>query len=500
MNSSLAIQPAIQPVAFRDVASVLFRHKRLFGIFFWGVTLITVCVALLFPHRYESSAKVLVEHQNLDNTLSPRGANSFQGPPAPVTEAELDSELELMQTDDILRNVVTQTALAGNTPSSQLIDKTAARLKKHLHIAPIGESNVISVAYRSTDPQQAAKVVNTLLALYLQKHVQISGSAKEYDFFNSQVMLYKKQLAQLEDELAKASVVSPALARDQMVYKQSDLKAEAATTRAQISAIEQRLTSLRKLEQHTPRSVVTEQKTQDNPQLMQDLKGTLLSLELQRDQLLSKYQPTYRPVLELNTKIADAEAAIARQKSEPLLEKTTAQNNAYDWIRTDLAKSEAELQGLLGRQQADESIIASGDNSLHALNNSAIAQEDLARQAKTAEANYLFYLQKREEVRVSAALDARNLFNIVVVQRADVPTIPLHQRLTILVVGFCLAVLLSLAAVLISDMFDPRFRSVHELAASLDVPVLAAISTKYDLTAGMSAAPQHNTLHESGSV
>lgn len=496
MQSALTIRPVNQPVALRDIASVLFRHKRTFVVYLCIFLAATVLVAFLLPRQYRASAKILVEHQRPDNTLSPEGQNTYQGPPSPVTEADLESEIELMQTDDILQHIVVHSGLAGRHPSTRDIDRAAERLHNALLISPIKESNIIDISYRSGNPQRAADVVNTLLDLYLQKHLQISGANKEYRFFDNQVALYKSQLDQFEKQLAAANVVSPALARDQMINKQADMRAEMDSTSSAIASTQDRIDSLQKLEGTTPRNVVTEEKTQDNPQLLQDMKGTLLKLELQRDQLLSKYQPTYRPVIELNKQIADAQAAIARQTSEPLREKTVAQSGAYDWIRTDLAKSQAELQGLLGKQRAEEEELASTSENLHSLNQSAIAQQALTRQAKSAEANYLFYLQKREEVRVSAALNEKKLFNIAVVQSASVPALPLHQRGKILVVGFLASGILSIAVVFLADLFDPRFRSLRELATSLDVPILAAIPYGHNAVGAISPSLQNSSSHD----
>jgi uncharacterized protein involved in exopolysaccharide biosynthesis len=205
------------------------------------------------------------------------------------------------------------------------------------------------------------------------------------------------------------------------------------------------------------------------------MKATLLSLQLERDQLVAKYQPTYRPVQDLDKKIADTKAAIVLQESEPVRDQVTNQNTAYVWISTELAKAQTDLQGLRARRIADTVTLSSDQQDLRKLNASGIEEEDLLRETKAAEANYVLYSQKREAARISGELDEKKILNVAVVQNALVPAAHVHQRKKLVLFGGFAALVASLGFVLISDFMDPRFRSVDEIVVFLDVPVLAAI-------------------------
>jgi uncharacterized protein involved in exopolysaccharide biosynthesis len=469
----------------------MFRHQRLLSISFFSIIFLSFVTALVMPPKYESSVKLLVQREREDTLISPDRSGTYQAQPTEISEADLNSELELLRTDDILRKTVLQNGLAGTNPSPLKIDHAVEKLKDDLHIDPINKSNIIGVTYRSKSPQLSANVLNALVALYLDKHLQIRRSNREYQFFDQQAAMYKEKLQQVEKQIADSNTVAPQLTRDQMVDKQADLAASAATTNAEIAETRMRIASLEKLEKQTPERLVTEKKTADNPQLLQNMKGALLSLELERDQLLAKYQPSYRPVQDLNKRIADTQALIALQGKEPVREEITNQNTAYEWIRTELAKAQADLQGLVGRKTADSAILVSNGQNLRSLNVDAIQQQDLLRQAKTAEDNYLLYSQKREEARISDELDARKIMNVSVVQSAMVPAMHVHQRAKLMMFGVLAAILISMAVALISDFFDPRFRTLHELASSLDVPVLAAIPGSHKLATISGTPPEH---------
>ncbi len=475
MQSALIVQSAPQPVALREVASVIFRRKGLLSIIFFATIGAALLLAFLLPSQYQSSAKLLVQRARSDAMISPERTVNYQAPSEEVSEADLDSELELLRTHDILRKVVLENGLAGAKPSNAEVDRAVERLNSKLKIEPIKKSNVIGLSYNSDDPQVSANVLNSLIALYLEKHQQIRQAGRDYKFFEQQADIYKKQLDAIEQQIADAKFVAPSLTRDQMVSKRADLKASSNETEAEIAETEKRIASLKELEKSTPQRLVTEKRASDNPQLLQNLKGTLLTLQLQRDQLTAKYQPTYRPVVDLDKRIADTKAAIAREESQPLHEEATNQNTAYEWIRTEMAKAQAQLQGLLGRRTADASLLVADGQNLHSLNAQSIQEQDLTRRAKTAETNYLLYSQKREEARISDELDANKILNVAVVQKAFVPATHVHLRSKIMLAGIGTALFLSLAAALLTDFFDPKFRSTDEVAAYLNVPVLASI-------------------------
>ncbi len=98
-----------------------------------------------------------------------------------------------------------------------------------------------------------------------------------------------------------------------------------------------------------------------------------------------------------------------------------------------------------------------------------------ATAVKADEENYLLYLRKEEEARISDALDRQRFSNVVVAEPATVPLKPQSRGLLILVFGGVFAVLVSVVLALIADRWDPSFRTPHEVEAFLGTPVLAAL-------------------------
>jgi uncharacterized protein involved in exopolysaccharide biosynthesis len=283
-----------------------------------------------------------------------------------------------------------------------------------------------------------------------------------------------KSEARLADFGHKEGVVSPALTREITVRKLSEFEASMHETQAAIQETRQRIHTLETQLASLPARHTTQVRTSDNPQLMQHLKSTLLELELRRSDLLTKFEPTYRPVQEVEQQIAQARDAIAAAEKAPLRDETTDTDPTYEALRAELAKANTELAALQARATATEDMVRSYRAQSQRLGQEELLQQDMLRAAKANEENYLLYLRKQEEARISDALDRQRISNVVVAEAASVPFRPQRHRLVFLIVGALFACLTSVLLAFAVDHWDPSFRTPQEVHDFLGSPVLAA--------------------------
>ena len=217
--------------------------------------------------------------------------------------------------------------------------------------------------------------------------------------------------------------------------------------------------------------------------MLQNLKATLLALQLKRTELLAKYQPTYRPVQEVEDEIAKTEAAIAAAERSPVIDQTTDVNPTHQWIDSELAKTRADLRSLETREAQMVPIVAEYDQQAHLMQAQELKYEDLVRNTKTAENNFLLYQAKREEARIAAALDQRRILNVTVILPATRPYLPRHSSYFYLLVGMLLAVAVSAGLIVILYRAGTTFRTPREIEHFVQVPVLAVVPLEYQLPA-----------------
>jgi uncharacterized protein involved in exopolysaccharide biosynthesis len=477
-----------QTFTMRDFLAIGFRQRQLILNTFLGIFSIAVVVAFLLPKKYEAQMKILVKHERAESVVSPEREAPVQWR-TEVSEEELQSEAELIKSRDLLTKVVVACDLQnqgtasfwtkGGDSSDQKISRAVLSLEKDLTVQPIKLTNLIGVSYKAKDPQLAARVLNSLAGLYLEKHLAMHRAPGQFEFFHQQAEEYQKALANEEDKLTNFSreqgVVNPALEKEMSVRKLAEFEAEAKGARATVAESRQRIVTLEAQLATLPNRQTTQVRTSDNPELMQNMKSRLLELELKRTELLTKFEPTYRPVQEVEEQIAQTKAAITAAEKAPLRDETTDRDPTYEALRSELAKAKTELAATQARASATISLIHTYRSESEKLDHKELLQQGMLRAAKADEENYMLYLRKAEEARISDALDRQRFSNVVVAEPATVPFVSQGRWLLVVVLGGFLASLASVVLAFVADRWDPSFRTPEEVESFLGSPVVAAI-------------------------
>jgi uncharacterized protein involved in exopolysaccharide biosynthesis len=468
----------------RDLVAVLFRQRWAMLVAVAAVIVLVVVSGLWIP-KYEAQMKIVVRRQRSDAIVSSSANAPSQYSSDQVSEEDLNSEVELLNSQDLLRKVVLSTGLNGN-PGSRTdrgskvrIAMAVRNLGKELKIEPIRKSNVILVRYQAGNPEMAAEVLKALAAEYTEKHLEVHRSTGEFKFFDQQMDEYQKGLDQAQAKLTEftkeTGVVSADLERDSAL-KQAD-EFEATARQAGTTALEtrHRISVLRAQLQSIPPRVTTVVRTSDNPQLLEHMKSTLLDLQLKKTELLTKYEPAYRLVQEVDQQIAEAKTAIDAEEERPIREESSDQDPNYQRIQAELMKTEAELDGLKAREASAGSIARQYHEYAQRLDQDGLVQQGLLWAVKTQQENYRLYVQKREEARISAALDQRGILNVAVAEQPLVPALPSRSLPRVAFLTVLLAGAFSLSTAFVIDHLDPSFRTPDEAVYYLGKPVLAAL-------------------------
>lgn len=474
----------------RELAMVLFRQRRIFLSFFCGIFILALLYAF-FGASYRAEVRILVRRGRSD----PPAAAQQTAPPdfsrTEVTEEELNSEVELLKDDDVLRQVVKSTDLASHdwlrwlrpheTPAAA-VERAARRLAKRLKVEPLKKTNLIAVSYDASDPQLAARVLQSLSNAYLEKHTEVHRPAGELQFFDQQMAESQHQLEQAQQKLLEFTeshdVVAAGQQRDLVLHRIDDVEAAYKQTQVQLSEATHRVQELEKEIIELPARTTTQVRTADNPELLRSLKASLLDLQLKKIQLLTKFEPTHPLVQEVEKQIQQAQSAIAGEKSTPVRDETTDKDVDYEWAKGELEHARVDVTGLLARERKTAAQLAEYRTLARQLGADALTQDDLTSAQQAAQENYLLYVKKREEARMGDALDRGGIVNVAIAEAPVAPALPVWPAGGVAIVGLVAAMASGTGAAFTADYLDPALRTPEEVLACLEIPVLASLPGK----------------------
>ena len=428
-NLKIKLDDALPRWTLRDLLTPVFRHKGLVSAVFAAIFLFSVFVAWTWAAKYYvASMQIVVQQHRSDPTITPAQTAAVMNNRG-ISPDQISSEMALLKGEDMLRSVVETCGLVNQ------------------------------------DKWSVSEVLQ-----------RPAGSSR---FFEEQTAKYGKDLADVETRLANFSrdegVAAPDVLRTDLAQQLSVSMASLYQAQQAVAADEERLKDLEKQIRATPERITTQQISNSALTLMQQLEANLLAAEVKRTQLLVKYDPSYPLVVETDEEIANTKKAIEKAKSLSYMNETTDHNPTYEYLHQDYARTQADLAS----QKANATSIAASLKTMHAqmvgLDSSSLKQGALLREAKANEANYLLYLNKREQERASDALDEKRIADVAIAVPAIPPALPANNPLLVGVGGFVFAMLAGISAGLIAERLDPSFRTPVDVTETLRIPVLASV-------------------------
>ncbi|HWO27409.1 MAG TPA: hypothetical protein VNO32_01280, partial [Candidatus Acidoferrum sp.] len=459
----------------REMAVCIFRQRVVFVVCFLLVMAGFVLTGQFTP-MYRAEMKILIRKERVDPKVTTGQNSTPELQSVVVREEDLNSEAELLKGDDLLHDVVVQAGLVpagSNDPIA--IAKVLRKMKRKLDVSPVTKTDLISVSYESANPERSRQVLTTLESLYLAKQRNVRVNDFQVTFFDQQVTLERNALAAAEARLLGFTrtngVVSAALQRDLTIRRMEDLNQEQMQNSAEMANLQGRVKNLAtQLSVEDPR-IVTESKTADNPQLLQQLKSSLLALQLKRTELLNKYDAHYRLVEDVDREIATAQRLIDDQANALIKENSSNINPIHQALETEFEEGTAQLSGLRDKQVKLVQSSADLENSAEDLVAKDSEQQTLLLDVKTAQDQYQLYVDKLAQARMTHALDKNGILNVVVAQEPVTPALPQSSLLSSLAAFLFTGLLLSFGGAFLVDVFDPTVRDTAELSEALNAPI-----------------------------
>ncbi|WP_074655571.1 GumC family protein [Terriglobus roseus] len=451
-----------------SISGVVKRQWVLLLLCIGVAAVLAVIVTAVQPKTYRAEAKLLVRNSRMAIVMGTDTPSQAMAP-SQVTEEDVNSEIEVLRSREILTQVAEDAGMtaAGTKPSPKAAEQSVLKMYKNLDIAAIRKTNVIQMAFYAHTPQDAVKTLRFLTSRYVTASISAHAAPNSYEFFEGQVDGAKKNMAQAQQAVSEFRARSGISSAEQ---QRTELIKELAATQDQIHDADVKLQELgsrrRALEgqsKNVTSRLPTQVRTAVNQPLIEHLQANLNALENTQISLLQQYKPTDRLVQINSEKIANTKAELAESQHMAATEQTTDINPLFQYVTKEAASNDVDSSGYLARLHSLKNVEGDIQKRLAALDKDSVTLANLERVQEDAQDNYAAFLKRMEQARVSTQMDRQNIANVAVIEEPMSSPIPVSPSLRVnLLVGLGAGALVGFALAWFKDSSaNARLKKTH---------------------------------------
>ncbi len=460
-----------------DLGLLLWRSKLLMFLVFLPIALIGFAVAMLFPAEYQASTRLLVrlgQEYVFDPVVGDAAKGAF-----PQQEEVLQAESELAMSPVIADRVIKQVGLAklypdlakqaqGAAPTRAYVVQQHALedFAKHLHVGSSPKSSILRMTFSHEDPQLAAQTLNAFVTAYLEYRREVLAG-KEADSLTQQRGVIEGRLTDADKALQAFLTTNQIADFDGAVASATKLYSDVSDKLSEVEAsqreAEAKARGLRSQLSATPSEIQLYAETNSQ----QDL----FALKSQRDELLTRYKPDSKAVVDLDRRIAALEESI---KSGSGGMRRVGQNPTWQSIEADQAKAQADSVALgarateLRRQKTEAEVRRATLAGLEP------EYRRLKRNRDALETSAGTFATREQTERARTELAQRSANNISIYEPASAPTRGSSPKRVIAAAAAVFGLLTALLIGLLRAWSTRSFPTPASLERTLGMPVLAS--------------------------
>ncbi|MFQ5627685.1 MAG: GumC family protein [bacterium] len=507
LHDAMKLKATNSAFSIQQIAIMLYPRKWLALALFLAVFATVAFVTMTMPDIYKASAKLLFKKERADKMIS-ASESTFSTKPD-VKEETLNSEIEIIKSAPLLRAVVQNIGLekkllAANPQLSEAdaVQIATIKLNKGLNIKPIPVSSIIQISYESEKPLLAAEVVNELCRRYVDKNLEINESSSIYDFFRREAEALQDSLqifkVMLADFGSANNLVDPAKQRELLLQQLAEYEKELELSRASKRETSEQVEFLEKQLAEEPQLVQSQTRRVHNT--------VLITMQQELDSLKTKYdelakidvnatseeaaQLARNVTRSIKSRIAQVEEALLNEQSATPQEIAVDVNKTIEKLSDNLRRTQFELIGYQAQEEALAELVAKVKRQSRQVEQNSLTYEALKKKYELTQSNYMLYLKKQEEARISEALDREKVSNVTIVDPATVPLSPIRPNKKLnLILGFLLAIMVAVGMPFGLAYFDNRIRTDSDIERKLDIPVIGSFSNEEWLSGLLEKGP-----------
>jgi polysaccharide biosynthesis transport protein len=445
---------------------------------------LTALATFLMKPVYEAEGEVLLRK---DASVASSLSSGTLGALDSLTQKTnpVATEAEILKSEPIVVETI---------QSLHLTDKNNKPLKredflKKLTIKNAKETDILSILYQSTDPRQAATVVNKVIEIYRTKNLERSRSqaTSARKFIETQipkaerdVKRYEVAIRQFKD---KSKIVSLKEEAKVAVEGVGELQKTLTESQGKLADAQARSQSLRNQAGLSPQQGLRVNALSQSPavqKVLADLQETERALKT----ALTTLQPGHPQIQDLESKKAGLQAQLKTQMSQvvggasgsitPALGNIQA-GQTQQSLSESLLKVEVERLGFQNQVDSLQKAQTAYRQRNALLPRLEQIQRELERNLTLAETTYGALRKGLQEFSIA---ENKNVGNTDIIAPATVPEEPISPKVLLnLAIGTIMGLLLGIGTALLLEALDNSVKTVKEDQDIFDLTVLGTIPT-----------------------
>ena len=415
-----------------------------------AATVVTGALCFVITPVYEATTRIAVDNKVPSSVLGQEaGAQSTSD-----VEEFLTTEMDLMQSDAVLRPVAEQFHLLPTGPHGAAPNPNGTVALKGLTITHPTGSLLLRISYRSRSAQQAADVANAVAHRYIDQvyEMRVASSTSVSGFMVKQLQDLKANMVKSDAALAdyerQLGVIDPEQQTTILADRVRQLNQE--YTDAENDRIRKE-TAYRGVQAGNPAALEISAQAEQLQKLEEKVQ--------EAQQKMATLKTTYG-VNNMNYKLGANELAEVTRE--------------YDGARAEIGRRiQADYTQSSSHEALLKSALDSAKSEADKLNASSIQYAQLKRDA---EANKTLYNELFGKIKEAGINSAFQNSAIRIADEARPESSPVFPKKSIFIpLGFFVSLIMSMAVVLIQDMLDKSVRDPEQARRILNIEVLGVL-------------------------
>ncbi|MBD2361821.1 polysaccharide biosynthesis tyrosine autokinase [Anabaena minutissima FACHB-250] len=461
----------------------IFKRRRMSAIFIFLPVFLASSIAIFYLRKpaYLAEAKLKFQRTNTTSNLTGLGTeiNKLESVAQNQLTNPLNTEAEVIRSTPLVKKTIARLNLKDNQGRPL---KTKKFLKK-LNVKDVKGTDILQISYQDSNPEMSAKVVNTLVEIYLEQNVSsLRGEASAARKF------IEKQLPDAESVVQKAEAE---LARFKENYKVVNLQEEATKAlevitdlQNQMNAAQSRVAdseaqsqSLRKqLGMNSQQAVMMTSLSQTSG--VQNILQEIQQLESQLTARRNILQDRHPQIIELEERLTSLNRLLQQRVNQVVGTNPSQlnQNLQLGVLQQQLSGRLVELEsirlGSIKQFSTLSNLQVAYKQRLNNLPRLEQKQRQLDRKVQVSQITYSLLLQKLQESRIA---ENQNVGNASIISSAETPDESMSSPMISYLSAGLLAFIAALATVYILEAKDKSIKTIDEARTLLGLTLLGVI-------------------------